>query len=436
MEGDKNTEGEKKTEEIKKKLTKEEKRQLKNAKEEAKRLQMAKQEMERELKNTRKLMAERKKEWEKLGLHVAGQDVKDSMDAIWKQFEYTVDKKDWLISELLEDLEAAEEQSKKTFEDNMQQVDELIRIFGKDVSDLQLEYQGSLLNFLEMRSISLESTTVKEMNAADHLKTLLYSVRKKNEEQQYAISGESIAKREEEENKNVSELEVLITNARIVMERIWNEYKTIIEKYKQSTESLSTKVTEMKDKNDNNEKIIRDGTYKTEQLLDEIEKFKEELKRGGIPASKICCLENLRKERAELDANLLTIKSRFRKMKEEADDQLKNLVTKSDKVIEGLNLTHDKGERILSLYKVCTKLEMQDEKEKMYFWPTKASSLMHTASAHRTDFFEMWRFWQLVGDVEKLYKVLVIKRNYLKKENLFLEKVLKRVIANSEDPLC
>ncbi|KAL7736073.1 hypothetical protein ACLKA6_003810 [Drosophila palustris] len=149
------------------------------------------------------------------------------------------------------------------------------------------------------------------------------------------------------------------------LETLWEEYQTVLANYGQHIEGFYSEYVDLKQRDEESAQLISQQSYEIEHLIEQLSNLR------------LLAEEQQTKQQAQLE-HRQSIKQqltdRFRELRECVDLELetqhklfKQMSVESHEVIEALKGILSKGETLMQLARICSKMETQ--REKMFLLP-------------------------------------------------------------------
>jgi hypothetical protein len=292
-----------------------------------------------------------------------GQKTKElqaEIDVVRHQFEKTLDRKNAVVQMLSMDLGEAEEQYRLALRTHLGNVDALIDLQNRRMSDLDQQFEDDLINL--KREFELERTEIQrrhDLEKAD-LKLILENMKAEAEKEDRKLQEETseshdtaIEKMDEEKKQMQNELIKITDGLRSQISQQYSEFQS-------SAELHLNEYTNLTKADEKSAKEIEGQMRKIQKLQESISTWKSNLTNN----IRECEERNsaMKAEKETIARHFKELKLKMQQWRKREEKRLADLVTNArDSKLE-LTSKGEQAERVLRLVELCTALETERER--------------------------------------------------------------------------
>ncbi|XP_044727485.1 dynein regulatory complex subunit 2-like [Chrysoperla carnea] len=418
------------------KLTKEEKKALKEAKKQQRlfeaemaRRQREMDHLERELGFTRRSQQLMNKKFRDELMKIAIKKFRENAETAWAQFNKAIDCKDYAISLKLEEVDQSSEQHMTNFTGHAEQIDKFLHLLQGRIGDLRQQYSDDLRHLTSISTEIFNQIKQHQFETDEYLRRMVY---------QLDVGGKNLIKNLDTEHQNKMDVEdnkasEVTEHIHIDLERkmdvYWTAYKDTLNAYAAHVDERKSEYKRLIAQDSKNSAHISKQIDKTAFLFDRLRRLKERaILVEGEQRAKVTDLSNERKIYAD---TFVSLRNRLIKARRTDTNALTILSEECNTTIDYLRNLYKKGEHLLNAATVCLKLEKQQEKVlpfRYYEYNKERASLQENESLTLKSKYslpEMEQFFSRVGQVNIDRIALQEEREHLKRENRLLRKKIQ-----------
>ncbi|KAK6624771.1 hypothetical protein RUM44_011631 [Polyplax serrata] len=235
-------------------------------------------------------------------------------------------------------------------------------IYLKRMEDMQTVYRQSVESKKKAAEEEFAQLEERENITRENMQTMLFQMEQNRNIKEDQMNCDMFFKIDDERSKNTEKLENIRGILEKKMENRWDEINATIATYDANTQTRRQHYMTLKAKDDYDSKIIHQQMKKTQKLIIQLEELKKCYEVSYAPIETLNLITDLREERAKFFDSFKYLKNALAEEVKEDKEQLKFLAVTTDGLTEELQETCSKGEKLLTLYRICRKFETEEEK--------------------------------------------------------------------------
>lgn len=414
-------------------LTKEEKK----AKKEAKKLEKLRQELEKkkqmrrdELKREIRAQAIKREDiekfWRQMMFKIKEPVFKQDIEVMWHTFERTYDKKDFLITNIMKLIDAADDQFQRTIASFCETIDTMINKFLQDLDIMSDANRRRTKELMKWGSSIQERLETDHKAAEFHLQLLLFHGYTKADMEAWNTRGDNMVKVDEDRSKYLNIREEIISFLENNYNAMWDDYKAVLKTYVTGTADNQKQCRRLRRKENMMADIIASQAKKIAMSDGILKRLRSDLLSYESGSKQAVFRDRRDRHRAAC----IRLKNNFISGCAVDDKRFHVLVKCSNDAIDCLMAAHKKGEKILRLAALCRKYETQREKVLPFGTDTPAESTQAKSSTRRQTGVDdplvtlannacagLSRLWQRMAKAELTKRALLREKMILEREN-------------------
>lgn len=347
-------------------LTAEEKKQRKAQKKATKlkeaeeiRIKTRKGELSRETIYSQKNLSKYLKEWYTKHFTKRFPQIKEDMEEAWSTFDHAMDLKDFIINVLADNIDEAKTQEAMSWQDYSLKMDKLLGDFHQKMIKLKQEFDLDVKLCLDDVRENREFNNQTQEELEDYYKTILFMMEERFNEAMAIAQGEYLTKRDEESKRGIQCVEEMSGGLEKNLQTVIGNISDTLEEYKTATDTRRKELETLKVKDQFYNSMISQQNSRMAKLLDEMSTLQIQLSEKQVSKTS---LRDLKKDKEETYAEYIEARRSLITDASLDESQLLILTEESNDVIKYLEHILEKGEKLVRLGNLCTRLETQEEK--------------------------------------------------------------------------
>ena len=287
-------------------------------------------------------------------------ELRGEIDVVRHSFEKTLDRKNAVIQMLSMDLAEAEEQYRLALRTHLGNVDSLIDLQNRRMSDLDQQFEDDLIAL--KREFELERAEIERRNELEKadLKLILENMKAEAEREDRKLQEETseshdtaIEKMDEEKKQMQNELIKITDSYRSQISQQYGEFNT-------SAELHVKEYTDLLRADEKSAKEIEGQMRKIQKLQESISTWKSNLTNN----IRECEERNsaMKAEKETIARHFKELKFKMQQWRKSEEKRLAELVTNARQTKQELTSKSEQAERLLRLVELCTALETERER--------------------------------------------------------------------------
>lgn len=231
----------------------------------------------------------------------------------------------------------------------------------------------------------------------------------------------------------ILKLEEITKERETYMERLWNEFQTILTNYLRNTEDYRSDYVDLRQRDNSDTKYIENHYLEVARATDIIADLKQRY--ANLKEEHEFNVEQLTKYRKELHDRSENLKYELEVGLSMDKTKLKQLVLISHDIMKGLEGSHKRGSHILQIAHFCSKYEsdredMRPKPRKAFLEEVSAEELKFILDKQDTIQLQLDNFWRRYNKTKIDCACMKEEKQALKTENARLKALLKEYLVN------
>ncbi|XP_017784941.1 PREDICTED: coiled-coil domain-containing protein 65 [Nicrophorus vespilloides] len=305
--------------------------------------------------------------------------MKDEVQKMKEVFERVFELKNRTIENLVQELEAADEQYLNNFQSHLTHINNIIEFSNACVDELHESYEEDRRSLLKAAASERKDLQENSIDGLIFLKTILHQqeaigkMQLKDNREYYLQRSEDVARKHREE------FEAMRRSREAIIVDLWRNVSSFVRNYVEGTDSKRSHLAELRALDTESSLEIASNEESIRRKESEIEKL--QLQAADLRIEREAELKRLKESVQKYNTIFLQAKIALQRDLDLDEKQLIFLTDKSNESIKFLQKLNEKGEKLVTIINVCRKLETDNEDVFRFIdFPSTASSISDLSS--------------------------------------------------------
>lgn len=319
-----------------------------------------KEKLEQEERNSRISLKMLNEQYRTILRKVKANELKKQIEILHQTFERQLDRKDATIKSLVRNLGEAEKQESMALQTHIQNVDRLVEfhesLMGERHDSFNLEIQKLKDEFLSERGTIIS----KHETEMSNIKDMLFAMQMQYDDQETAMGDEFASMRDDIKTKSMEAVEGLKQELEKTIGDLWDLFQQALKNYEQSTKEKQDEFNLLRDKDHDDQVIIKRQMKTLNRITDSITECKHKLASNQKEWDQRN--KQLKTEKESVLKHFQKLKERMTHSRSHERVLLTNLTVQSRGCLDQLKDRQEIAQGLLRQAEMCRKLETEQEK--------------------------------------------------------------------------
>jgi len=319
-----------------------------------------KEKLEQEERNSRISLKMLNEQYRTILRKVKANELKKQIEILHQTFERQLDRKDATIKSLVRNLGEAEKQESMALQTHIQNVDRLVEfhesLMGERHDGFNEEIQKLKDEFLTERGTIIS----KHETEMSNIKDMLFAMQMQYDDQETAMGDEFASMRDDIKTKSMEAVEGLKQELEKTIGDLWELFQQALTNYKQSTKEKQEEFNLLRDKDHDDQVIIKRQMKTLNRITDSITDCKHKLASNQKEWDQRN--KQLKTEKESVLKHFQKLKERMTHSRTHERVLLTNLTVQSRACLDQLKGRQETAQGLLRQAEMCRKLETEQEK--------------------------------------------------------------------------
>ncbi|XP_004537655.1 coiled-coil domain-containing protein 65 [Ceratitis capitata] len=304
-------------------------------------------------------MAKINQEWRSILRQVKVQELRKEMEELQKFFQERLDRKYRIIKRLLNDIDIAEDMYSTLHQSHMEIVNKMIGLQQQRMQFFKDTYEKNKTTVLEEYAQDYADFQQKRQNALEELECVKCQLEDESDKRANEREERHLQQLDDMKSEMQLYIENITKSGESKLERLWQEYQDVLAGYMRRTEGFYAEYMDLKERDEESSKVIRDHYHHIERAGDQLAHLKlvytDTLENNDV---KIVYFVKLRDD---LQLRMSESKANFENELKADEERFKLMSVESYNILKHLKSIAAAGETLLQIALVCRKHETERE---------------------------------------------------------------------------